>query len=277
MSLTTPCTSLTCSAFLPSSFAMYTTMLGCAYAFHPATSTPTGTLRAYKAVFFFAVGAIVGWPFSAALAIPFVFEQLFLTGGDIATGQDKQVLMSKRWDTMLRAIALGASVAVPVVLIDSWAYGRTTFPTLNILWYNLLSPLGGPELYGTSPPTFYLSNLFLNFNFLLPLALLSLPALAVTYMFDFKRLGKSQMKPVPGQTSPYTLLILRLAPFYIWLGILSAQAHKEERFFFPAYPLLCFNAAVTVFLIKGWMEVVFVKVTLSPYRVCQTVIYRSRA
>ena len=151
-------------------------------------------------------------------------------------------------------------------------YGRSTFPTLNILWYNLLSPLGGPELYGTSPATYYLQNLFLNFNFLLPMALISLPALAITYTFDYKRLGKSQQKPVPGQTSPYTLMVSRMAPFYIWLGILSAQAHKEERFFFPAYPLLCFNAAVTVFLAKGWFEAGYIKVTKSPWLVSPCIL-----
>jgi len=87
-------------------------MLASAYWFHPATSTPTGTSRAYKATIIFALGAIVGWPFSAALAIPFVLEQLFTTGGEIAVGQDKQSLMIKRWDTMMRAIAIGASISV---------------------------------------------------------------------------------------------------------------------------------------------------------------------
>ena len=36
---------------------------------------------------------------------------------------------------------------------------------------------------------------------------------------------------------------------------------------FPAYPLLSFNAAVTLYLMRGCLEVVFVKVTNSPYRV----------
>lgn len=114
---------------------------------------------------------------------------------------------------------------------------------------------------------FYLANLFLNFNLALPLALLSLPALAVTYRFDFRRLGVSQTKPKPGQSSPYTLVALRLSGFYLWLIVMSAQPHKEERFMYPAYPLLCMNAAVTVFLIKGWAETAFVKATTSPYRV----------
>jgi len=34
-----------------------------------------------------------------------------------------------------------------------------------------------------------------------------------------------------------------ITPFYLWLAIFSAQAHKEERFMYPAYPFLCFNAA----------------------------------
>ena len=140
-------------------------------------------------------------------------------------------------------------------------------PTLNILYYNLLSPFGGSGLYGTSPSLFYLSNLFVNFNFLLPLALISLPALAITYKYDYRRLGKTQVKPVPGETSPYTLLATRLAPFYLWLIVLSLQAHKEERFMFPAYPLLCFNAAVAVFLLRGWAETGFIAITASPYRV----------
>ncbi len=60
---------------------------------------------------------------------------------------------------------------------------------------------------------------------------------------------------------------MRLTSFYLWLATLSAQAHKEERFFFPAYPLLCFNAAVALYLVKGWMENFYIYVTKSPYQV----------
>ena len=157
-------------------------------------------------------------------------------------------------------------------LVDSWAYGRLTFPTLNIIRYNLFSG-NGPNLYGTSPPTFYFANLFLNFNYLLPFALISLPALGLTYVFDRRRLGKTQQAPKAGETSPYTLLILRLAPFYIWLAILTLQAHKEERFAYPLYPLLCFNAAVGVYLVKGWLENAYVKITNSPYQASQSTIF----
>lgn len=99
-------------AFLPSSFAMYTTMLACSYSFHPASSTPTGVAWAYKVTSCVALGAILGWPFSAVLGVPFVLEQLFLTGGEVAFGPERAILRSKRWDTMLKAVALGASIAV---------------------------------------------------------------------------------------------------------------------------------------------------------------------
>lgn len=142
----------------------------------------------------------------------------------------------------------------------------------NIVKYNIFGDAErGPDLYGTSPWYYYISNLFLNFNYLLPLALISLPALAVTYVVDRKRLGFAT--PSNDQSSPYTLLSLRLAPFYLWLAILTAQAHKEERFMFPVYPLLCFNAAITLYLARGWMEVAFIKVTKSPYRVCQLNVF----
>lgn len=150
--------------------------------------------------------------------------------------------------------------------IDSLAYGRLTIIPWNIVKYNVFGGSErGPDLYGTSPWHYYISNLLLNFNYLLLLALISLPALAITYIIDRKRLGLTT--PTIDQSSPFILLALRLAPFYLWLAILTAQAHKEERFMFPAYPLLCFNAAVTLYLMRGWMEVAFIKVTKSPYQV----------
>ncbi|ORY24212.1 putative mannosyltransferase [Naematelia encephala] len=260
-------------AFLPSTFTMYMSLLAASWWFHPATSTAQGQTRAFRATFAIALGAIVGWPFSAALGIPFVIEQLFLTGGEIAVGPDRQALRTKRWATLTRAVALSACIAIPVYLIDSWAYGRSTLPTLNILLYNVFTSSGGPELYGTSPWWYYLANLSLNFNYLVPFALLSLPGLGVTYRYDRRRLGKTQQAPKPGETSPYTLLVLRLMPFYIWLAVLTAQPHKEERFFYPAYPFLCFNAAVGVYLVKSWMESAYIAITNSPYKASKTTVF----
>lgn len=61
------------SAFLPSSFAMYTSMLGMA-----AFINWRGGLKTAQGVFWFALGGVLGWPFSVALAAPFLLEELVL-------------------------------------------------------------------------------------------------------------------------------------------------------------------------------------------------------
>lgn len=39
---------------------------------------------------------------------------------------------------------------------------------------------------------------------------------------------------------------LTLSPYYLWLLVFFAQAHKEERFLFPVYPLISLCGAITV-------------------------------
>jgi alpha-1,2-mannosyltransferase len=146
--------------------------------------------------------------------------------------------------------------------IDSFIYGRTVFVPWNIIKYNVFST-SNPTLYGVSPWYYYLLNGLLNFNIALPLAFLSLPLLAMTAVFEPKKLGIT----MPGQTSARTHLFLRLSPFYIWFILLSCQPHKEERFMFPAFPLACFNAAISIGLIRGWMQATYVKLTKKPFNV----------
>ncbi|KAH7880989.1 glycosyltransferase family 22 protein [Lentinula edodes] len=257
------------AAFLPSSFAMYTGTLAFACSIIPSSSRESQ--RTLYATLLYATGAIVGWPFALALAIPFVIEELFVYSGDKVPAASRLTWMVKRWTRLFGCGAIAAVLLIPVVSIDSLAYGKFAVVPFNIVRYNILSSDRGPDLYGTSPWNFYLLNLLLNFNVILPFALLALPALAVTAVVDKNRLG--QFKGSSEESSPFTVLALRLSPFYLWLGILTAQPHKEERFMFPAYTMLCFNAAVTVYLIRGWMETAFVSVTKSPYRASRTSIF----
>ncbi|KAL0581041.1 mannosyltransferase [Marasmius crinis-equi] len=278
------------SAFLPSSFAMYTTTLASAYAIVP--STARDTRRTLFATLLFATGAIVGWPFALALAIPFVVEELFVLSGDQVFPASRSAWMLNRWKRLFGAGFLAALIFVgshlyslhnflglthaypkiPVVGIDTLAYGKLSVVPYNIVDYNILSTAGrGPDLYGTSPPSFYFLNLLLNFNVVFPFAIFALPALGITYLVDRGRLGLTKLSA--NESSPFTVLALRLSPFYIWFGILTAQPHKEERFMFPAYPLLAFNAAVTLYLVRGWLETAFIKATKSPYRASRTTIF----
>ncbi|KAL4246967.1 Mannosyltransferase [Abortiporus biennis] len=257
------------TAFLPSSFAMYANTLAFTFALEPTNSQ--NMRRTMFTTLSFALGAIVGWPFALAVAIPFVFEELFLSGKDVVTKETVASWRASRWLRMFICAATAALLFVPVVALDTLFYGKLTIVPWNIVKYNIF-PTGarGPELYGTEPITFYIYNLILNFNVLVPLALIALPALLVTSRIDRKRLGD---KPPVGQTSPYILLAVRLAPVYLWLAIMSAQPHKEERFLFPVYPLICFNAAVALYLMRGWLEVAFVKVTKSPYKASTSMLF----
>lgn len=58
------------TAYLPSSFAMYTSLLGAA-----AFMNWRGGLRTSWGIWWFAVGGILGWPFASALCAPFIVEE----------------------------------------------------------------------------------------------------------------------------------------------------------------------------------------------------------
>lgn len=61
------------ASFLPSTFAMYTTMLGMAAFIDRRRGSRTA-----EAIFWFAVGGLLGWPFSMAMCVPFVLEELLV-------------------------------------------------------------------------------------------------------------------------------------------------------------------------------------------------------
>lgn len=48
--------------------------------------------------------------------------------------------------------------------------------------------------------------------------------------------------------------MLSLVPFYAWFFLLSFRAHKEERFMYVAFPLLSYNAGVSLFSMMSITE-----------------------
>jgi alpha-1,2-mannosyltransferase len=125
------------------------------------------------------------------------------------------------------------------LLINLFFYKKVEIVTWNIINYNIFSSTGGPELYGTEPWHFYLKNLTLNFNVWFILAMLALPLFLIQ-----KVLAPSNQ----GFHSGLRTLVF-VSPFYMWLGIFTAQPHKEERFMYPAYPFLALNAALSLHII----------------------------
>lgn len=98
------------AAFLPSSFAMYTTMLGMA-----AFINWRGGLRTAQGIFWFAVGGVLGWPFSIALSAPFLFELGFFA---ILSSKDDLI------DAIMRFIR--GAVASLLVLVGRNSYSITS-------------------------------------------------------------------------------------------------------------------------------------------------------
>ncbi|XP_016665467.2 dol-P-Man:Man(6)GlcNAc(2)-PP-Dol alpha-1,2-mannosyltransferase isoform X1 [Gossypium hirsutum] len=41
-------------------------------------------------------------------------------------------------------------------------------------------------------------------------------------------------------------LFIVISPLYIWLAFMSLQPHKEERFLYPIYPLVCVAASAVI-------------------------------
>jgi alpha-1,2-mannosyltransferase len=68
--------------------------------------------RTRYATLLFASGAIIGWPFCLALAIPFVFEELFIRGADT-------VIVQSSWmfSRCMRLFAAGATASILFVSV----------------------------------------------------------------------------------------------------------------------------------------------------------------
>jgi len=127
--------------------------------------------------------------------------------------------------------------------VDSFFYQKLVFVPLRIVLYNVFSGSSrGPDIFGTEPWHFYIRNLLLNFNIWFILAMCAGPMLA--FMLAWPYIARQQYV----LQLPYGRSLVFVTPFYLWLAIFSAQAHKEERFMYPAYPLLCLNAAISLHL-----------------------------
>ena len=220
------------TAFLPSSTSMYLTLLAMGAWF----------LHHYKlAIFFTAFSTFIskihledvsdltdwnvsGWPFAALLGLPIAVDIVIFR---------RQLRLFLDW-----SVASALIILLPQVLCDSHYYGKPVLASLNIVLYNVFTP-HGPDLYGTEPAQFYLLNGFLNFNLVFLLALVGLPVLLAT-----KFLLRSEL--AAHTTGLYLSETLSQAPLCLWLLVFWTRPHKEERFLFPVYPLICLSGAMVI-------------------------------
>ncbi|KAI1645902.1 glycosyltransferase family 22 protein [Daldinia loculata] len=211
------------TAYLPSSFAMYTSMLGTI-----AFMNWRGGLKTSWGIWWFAVGGILGWPFASALCAPFLIEEAIFAVLNYPQSFYEAVLR------VGRGVVAALLLLVGDTAINTFFYKKIEVVSWNIVKYNIFSSTGGPNLYGTEPWTFYFRNLTINFNIWFILALLSLPLFLIQKVVSSKQHGFG--------TGMRTVVFL--SPFYMWLGIFSMQPHKEERFMYPVYPFIALNAAL---------------------------------
>ncbi|XP_062567596.1 alpha-1,2-mannosyltransferase ALG9-like [Saccostrea cucullata] len=197
------------TAFLPSSFCMYMTMLSMGAWF-------LGHL--HVAILSTAASTILGWPFAGILGAPLAADILL---------RRRALGYFIKWCLVALVLFL-----VPSMHIDFHYYGKLVIAPLNIVLYNVFTD-HGPDLYGVEPFSFYFLNGFLNFNVMFVLALVSLP---LVYFVKFLLKLEDKEKPV----------WLLLLPMYLWMLIFFTRPHKEERFLFPIYPLLALQGAVSI-------------------------------
>ncbi|KAK0171720.1 hypothetical protein PV328_005138 [Microctonus aethiopoides] len=200
------------AAFLPSSFSMYLSTI----------ATAAWYARKYElAIFATAISSLLGWPFAALLGAPIAIDML---------------IRKKEWVKFIKWSILSAIIIlIPMAWIDSTYYGKLVIAPLNLIHYNVLTN-HGPDLYGTAPFSYYLINGFLNFNFVFIGALITPIALLLTW-------AVVPASPRNKYCLPYWYT---LAPLYLWLIVMFLQPHKEERFLFPIYPMICMAGAITV-------------------------------
>ncbi|KAK9862164.1 hypothetical protein WJX84_007027 [Apatococcus fuscideae] len=109
-------------------------------------------------------------------------------------------------------------------------YGQWTVSLWNFLKYNVVGG-GDSALYGVEPASYYVKNGALNLN--VALALFCLYPLAV-------------LLQLTRHSGTNVLLALAVCPAYVWFAAISALPHKEERFLYVVYPLVCLAAAAVL-------------------------------
>lgn len=169
----------------------------------------------FGALFWGAASAFLGVPFSALMLVFMALDVLRKHG----------LVRPVLWGLFAVAVTF-----VPQVLIDRVFYQRWVVAVFNLVHYNALSSDADSALYGVEPYSFYVKNLVLNLNVAFPLAVVAVP-----FALVFGRKSPTRWSDV----------FVLLSPF-VWMAFLFALPHKEQRFLYPALPLLLLNAAYVV-------------------------------
>lgn len=206
-------------ALLPSSFAMNWVTLGIANSLDALdwTNTLDSVWPSVYSIACFLVAGLVGWPFALALGAPFgIFTLMFRY-------QTPPLVRIVAYCSIFLSLLMGG-----LIWVDSFFYGRKMlFVPVNIVLYNVFSGEGeGPDIFGVEPLSYYVKNLFLNFNVIFIAGYIGI----VLNLFS----TKNRLKVLVGVS----------APLLVWTVVFFPQPHKEERFLYPIYPLIVLSASI---------------------------------
>lgn len=205
-------------ALLPSSFAMSWITWGTSSALDVLSDVNDLSVVApsIHAIFCFLVAGLFGWPFALVIGVPF---GLFTLRTRYQTPPLTRIVFAC-W-------AILTALVLVIICVDSYFYSRDfLFVPFNIVLYNVFTVEGeGPDIFGVEPLSYYILNLLLNLNVVFILGYLG--AVVNPYISEKK----------------YRATFGSSVPILVWSFIFFRQPHKEERFFYPIYSLVCLSAA----------------------------------
>ncbi|KAL0044650.1 hypothetical protein WJX82_004234 [Trebouxia sp. C0006] len=170
-----------------------------------------------RVVLYAMVGVMWGWAVAGVAFIPYAVL-LLLVGNPMVY--------------LPAGVVFLTGTVVPMIGCDRLFYGKWTFSLWNFVCYNVFGG-GDSALYGVEGPSFYMRNGLNNLNFILPLGLIY-PLVA---LLDLFQVTGNEWRP---------RVLIALSPIYVWLAAITALPHKEERFMYVIYPLMCLAAATTL-------------------------------
>eukprot|EP00871_Galdieria_phlegrea_P002543 jgi/Galph1/328/GphlegSOOS_G5114.1 len=160
-----------------------------------------------SAILCVSVASLLGWPFVGLIGVPLAFDTLYNKG---ALWFCKQSLIFACFNLL------------PIIdFLQRFSFQGK-----------------GSELFGTEPWYYYILNGLVNFNVLFVIGVFVLPLLFVLFPLLKKRL-------VLWDNRQQWLIALQYSsPLYLWLSVFICQPHKEERFLFPVFSLICVCGAI---------------------------------
>eukprot|EP01038_Epipyxis_sp_PR26KG_P009196 gene9196-12404_t len=220
------------SSYLPSSIIATLIML----------SYSKWSQRQYYKSIFWASFAVIwsGWPFVALLFIPIGLHMLMNEYTKNYNANNFLVGIHAIFRFCVLGLLTVITFSLPAILIDKMMYNRWTIPAFNIVLYNVLNG-NGDELYGIEPSSYYIRNMILNLHIIPIIAFIS-PIIGI---LDFitSIINNCDMSQYLYKNSERITVFIST---FTWLFIMFMRPHKEERFLYPIYPLLCLLAVWTL-------------------------------